>query len=84
MNPIKAILADDHALVREGLKQILEFDGSLEIIGEASNGQECIDLLQSVTPDIVLLDINMPVLNGLEVIEILHKKSQFPKILQNL
>ena len=81
MNPIKAILADDHALVREGLKQILEFDGSLEIIGEASNGQECIDLLQSVTPDIVLLDINMPVLNGLEVIEILHKKSLFPKIL---
>ena len=81
MNPIKAILADDHALVREGLKQILEFDGSLEIIGEASNGQECIDLLQSTTPDIVLLDINMPVLNGLDVIEILHKKSQFPKIL---
>ena len=81
MSPIKAILADDHALVREGLKQILEFDGSIEIIGEASNGQECIDLLQSLTPDIILLDINMPVLNGLEVIERLHKESQFPKIL---
>lgn len=81
MNPITAVLADDHALVREGLKQILEFDGSIEIIGEASNGQECLELLNTLTPDIVLLDINMPVLNGLEVIEKLHEKLLFPNIL---
>ena len=81
MSPITAILADDHVLVREGLKQILEFDGSIKIIGEASNGQECIDLLKTISPDIVLLDINMPILNGLEVIEKLHMESKYPKIL---
>lgn len=81
MSQITAILADDHVLVREGLKQILEFDGSIKIIGEASNGQECIDLLKTISPDIILLDINMPILNGLEVIEKLHMESKYPKIL---
>ena len=56
----KIMIADDHNLIREGLKQLLEFDGSMEIISEASNGVECLDKLQDTIPDVLLLDINMP------------------------
>lgn len=77
----KVMIADDHNLIREGLKQLLEFDGSMEIIAEASNGVECLDRLENVLPDILLLDINMPEKNGLEVLEKIKKENIAIKVL---
>lgn len=77
----KIMIADDHNLIREGLKQLLEFDGSMEIISEASNGVECLDKLQNIIPDILLLDINMPEKNGLEVLEEIKKMKYEIKVL---
>ena len=55
---INVMLADDHVLIREGIKQLLEFDGSMKVIAEASDGIECLEKLKNVKPDILLLDIN--------------------------
>ena len=78
---IKIMIADDHNLLREGLKQLLEFDGSMEIIAEASDGIECLEILNNVNPDILLLDINMPLKNGIEVLEELKVSKPDLKIL---
>lgn len=78
---IKVMLVDDHVLVREGIKHLLEFDGGIEVIEEANDGLECLKKLENVKPDIVLLDINMPVMNGLEVLQELKKKKNTIKIL---
>ncbi len=78
---IKIMLADDHSLIREGIKQLLEFDGTMEVIAQAADGNECISVLSDVTPDILLLDINMPGMNGIEVLQLLKKKLPDLKIL---
>ncbi len=78
---IKVMLVDDHVLMREGIKQLLEFDGSVEVIEEAGNGQECVDKLNHVIPDVLLLDINMPVMNGLEVLQYIREKHIDVKVL---
>lgn len=70
---IKVMLADDHVLMREGIRQLLEFDGTISVIAEANNGVECMEQLLSVHPDILLLDINMPVMNGIEVLQEIKK-----------
>lgn len=69
MKKIRVMIADDHSLIREGLKQLLEFDGSIEIVGEASNGIECLERLNDFNPEVLLLDINMPEKNGIEVLK---------------
>ena len=78
---VKVMLADDHALMREGIKHLLEFDGSIEVIDEANNGKECLEKLEKIEPDILLLDINMPDMNGIEVLEELKKQNKNIKIL---
>lgn len=75
------MIADDHSLIREGIKQLLEFDGSIEVISEAANGIECLDKLEKIVPDILLLDINMPEKNGLEVLDEIKKKEYDLKVL---
>lgn len=75
------MLTDDHVLMREGIKHLLEFDGSVEVIEEASDGVECLEKLEKVTPDILLLDINMPDMNGIEVLEELKKRNSNIKVL---
>ena len=77
----KVMIADDHSLIREGIKQLLEFDGSIEVISEAANGIECLDKLEKIVPDILLLDINMPEKNGLEVLDEIKKKEYDLKVL---
>ena len=77
----KVMLVDDHALIREGIKQLLEFDGSIDVIEQASDGAECLEKLQHVFPDILLLDINMPNVNGIEVLEEIKKKNIPVKVL---
>ncbi len=78
---IKVMLSDDHTLMREGLKNLLEFDGNIKVIAEADNGIDCLKKLKTVTPDVLLLDINMPKMNGIEVLEELKKKKTPIKIL---
>ena len=78
---IKVMLADDHALMCEGIKHLLEFDGSIEVIEEANNGIECLEKLENSEPDILLLDINMPDMNGIEVLEELKKINKSVKVL---
>lgn len=78
---INVMLADDHVLIREGIKQLLEFDGSMKVIAEASDGIECLEKLKNVKPDILLLDINMPNMNGIDVLKELKKKNDPLKVL---
>lgn len=68
MSLYRVVLADDHALFRSGVKRILEEVGGVEVIGEAADGLELLALLRKVTPDLVILDISMPNLRGLEAI----------------
>ena len=70
------MIADDHKMIREGLKKLLELTGEVEIIEEADNGKECLKKLKDAKPDVLMLDINMPVVNGLEVLEKLKKKKR--------
>lgn len=78
---INVMLADDHILMREGIRQLLEFDGSITVISEASDGEECITKLLDEKPDVLLLDINMPKKNGIEVLEEIKKKKINVKVL---
>jgi DNA-binding NarL/FixJ family response regulator len=75
MKPIKTLLADDHTIVREGLRALLAADGGIVVVGEAHNGREAVDMALSLNPDVVVMDIAMPLLNGLEATrQILAKK----------
>lgn len=78
MSKFRIILADDHALFREGIKRILQDDPNLTVIGEAGDGLELLDLLEQSTPDLVILDISMPRLEGLEVINLI--KGLYPEV----
>ena len=64
--PITILLAEDHAIVRQGLIALLKLDVSFQLVGEAKTGREAVALAQSLRPDVILMDIAMPVLNGLE------------------
>jgi len=66
MSKIKLLLADDHAVVRSGLRMLLEAQPDMEIIGEAENGRETIEKVRTLQPDVVLMDIEMPGMNGIE------------------
>ena len=78
---IRVMIADDHRMVPEGLKSLIEFDDNIRVVDEANDGNECIEKLRYSNPDVLLLDINMPELNGIEVLDILVKKKAYPKIL---
>lgn len=81
MRQVKVVIIDDHVMVREGIKQLLEIDGDILVVGEAGDGEEGIKLLENMKPDVVLLDINMPKMNGLEVLEELKKRGLSHKVL---
>ena len=66
---IKIILADDHIVLREGLKSLLNQQEDFEVIGEADNGQDVVRLTKKLEPDIVILDISMPNMNGIQATE---------------
>lgn len=73
MKPYRIIIADDHSLIRQGVKSILFKSPSLQIMAESSNGLELLELLRDDTPDMVILDITMPQLNGIEAITEIRK-----------
>jgi len=68
---IRVMLADDHLVVRQGLSALLESQTDIEIVGEAADGVEAVTLARKCCPDVVLMDINMPVMNGLEATRII-------------
>ena len=73
MNKIRVLIADDHAIVREGLRQLLNGQTDMEVAGEAEDGRQALEKVKSFHPDVILLDIAMPHLNGLEVISLIKE-----------
>jgi DNA-binding NarL/FixJ family response regulator len=71
---IRLFLVDDHALVRMGLKVLLEMEPDFKVVGEAGDGQQAIDLFQRLKPDVTLLDVRMPTMSGIETVKQLIKK----------
>lgn len=69
MNTINVLIADDHSMVREGLKQLIELEDDIKVISQAGDGNETLKKIKKYNPDVVLLDINMPNKNGLQVLQ---------------
>lgn len=63
---ISVLISEDHMIVREGLRKILEMESDIEVIGEATNGREAVEMARKLHPDVIVMDIAMPLLNGLE------------------
>ncbi len=81
MKKIQILLVDDHSLVRQGLKQILELEHDIEIIGQAGDGEEALTKVQQLKPDVILLDINMPKLNGIQTLRRLKDMDKTTKVI---
>ncbi|MCX2740779.1 response regulator transcription factor [Pontibacter anaerobius] len=75
---IRLIVTDDHKIVREGIRSLLEQDDQIEVVGEAANGQELLQLLEYTDADVVLMDVKMPVMDGFEAINSI--KANYPDI----
>ena len=67
MRNINVLIVDDHPLLRQGLSRLLELEGGINVVGQASNGVEALRLMDELEPDVLLLDINMPGMNGIDV-----------------
>lgn len=80
-NKINILVADDHSMVRQGLKQILELEKDITVIAQASNGNEAVRLAKECKPDIILMDINMPGINGLQAIKEIRQENLPCKII---
>ena len=81
MSTIKLFLVDDHKMIREGLKSFLENQPEFEIIAEAENGKNCLKQLETISPDIVLTDLNMPEMDGLELTKSIKEKHANIKVI---
>jgi two-component system, NarL family, response regulator NreC len=77
----KILLADDHTIVRQGLKLIISSHADLAVIGEAANGREVLELVEKLKPDVILMDVAMPELNGVEATRRVHEISPRTKVL---
>lgn len=77
---IRVVLADDHVFVRDGIKSLLENEANIEVVGEATDGLEALKIVASEQPDLLILDIRMPNLTGIEVVEKLRSQNNFVKI----
>ena len=81
MPPIKIILVDDHKLVRQGLRSLLESHPDFEVVGEAANGQQALQLMEELSPDIAFMDVMMPDLNGIEAAKIARQRGYKTKLI---
>ena len=78
---INVIVVDDHAVVRAGIRMLIESDEDLKIIGECENGQAAVEMVQELSPDVVLMDVTMPVMDGVEATRVIKKFKNPPPIL---
>lgn len=81
MKALRVLVAEDHAVVREGTRDILEREAGLTVVGEAADGQEAIDLAAALKPDIVVMDIRMPILSGIEAAKQMRQVSPESRVL---
>jgi DNA-binding NarL/FixJ family response regulator len=81
MMSIRLVIADDHPVMRKGMRTLLEDSGWIEIVGEAATGKEALQMVQELEPDVLLLDIEMPDMSGIEVAQKLHNSGLFLRIL---
>ena len=79
-NPVRILIVDDHPMAREGMKVILEEEPTFQIVGEATTGKEAIELTETLMPDLILMDINLPNLNGMEATRMIKSKYPYVKI----
>ncbi len=81
MNPITVLLAEDHKIIREGLRAILRHSTDIKVIGEAENGRQAVAMAASLCPDVVVMDLTMPLLEGLEATRQILQNSATTKVL---
>lgn len=81
MHKIKLMIVDDHVMIREGLKQLLSLEDDIEIVAEASSGLECLELLEKHDVDVILMDIKMPGINGIEATRLVCSKYPHVKVI---
>lgn len=77
----KVLVVDDHFVVREGLKLLIDLNDQFEVAGEAENGENALEKVEQLNPDIILIDLYMPVMNGLEAIRVIKEKYETPIII---
>ena len=75
-NKIKVMIADDHPLLREGIIKLLSLEPDIEVVGEAEDGAQAIELARTIDVDVILMDINMPKINGIMATKIIKRKNQ--------
>src|SRR5437762_14124273 len=81
MEKITVLLADDHTVVRQGLRALLEAEDDLTVVGEAENGRQAVQMARRLHPDVVLMDVAMPSLNGIEAARQVNRESPESKVL---
>jgi NarL family two-component system response regulator LiaR len=81
MSKIRVMIVDDHAVVREGQRALIEFEPNMELVGEACDGMEAVDLAKKASPDVILMDLKMPRMNGIEAIKLIKEDNPESKIL---
>lgn len=79
--PIRVVLVDDHAVLRAGLQLLLDAESDFEVVGDADNGRQAIQLVQELNPDVVILDLTMPGMGGLDTLRALHQLSPDCRVL---
>jgi DNA-binding NarL/FixJ family response regulator len=81
MDPVRLLIADDHPLFRSGVRSLLAWNDDLEIVGEATSGEEAITLAEQLQPDVILMDIKMPGLDGIEAARVILNRSPHIRLL---
>jgi two-component system, NarL family, nitrate/nitrite response regulator NarL len=81
VKPVRVVIADDHRLFAEALEAILTTDGRIEVVGQASDGEEAVELARKLAPDLVLMDVSMPVLDGFEATREIRSSKEDVRVL---